>query len=237
MTNVEHDGWTVSRTIPIPSSVSAEAQQALRYGGAALKAAAAPPALDDHDGWREYAGVGDAMLVAMFEPEVAALEVSVESIVVEGVPVYVVTPSGVDDDAPIYLEIHGGALVQGGGEACRVMAMRHADRAQMLTWAVDYRLPPDHPYPAGLDDCMTVYRELLGRRDPSRIIVGGASAGGNLAAALILRIRDAGLPLPAGCVLLTPEVDLTESGDSFQTNLGVDSMLTGSLAAQNALYA
>jgi acetyl esterase/lipase len=98
-------------------------------------------------------------------------------------------------------------------------------------------MPPDHPYPAALDDCLTVYRALLEDHRPQDIVVEGASAGGNLAAALILRARDEGLPLPAAAVLLTPEVDLTESGDSFQTNLGVDTVLTQSLAVMSALYA
>jgi epsilon-lactone hydrolase len=78
---------------------------------------------------------------------------------------------------------------------------------------------------------------LLEVQRPERIVVGGGSAGGNLAAALVLRARDEGLPLPAALVLLTPEIDLTESGDTFQTNLGIDSVLTSSLADSISLYA
>jgi acetyl esterase/lipase len=96
-------------------------------------------------------------------------------------------------------------------------------------------MPPDHPFPAGLDDCLAFYRRLLRDHAPSEIIVGGGSAGGNLAAATILRARDEGLPLPAAAVLISPEVDLTESGDSFFTNAGIDGM--GSLMAANRLYA
>ena len=107
----------------------------------------------------------------------------------------------------------------------------------MCTWSVDYRMPPDHPYPASLDDCVTVYRRLLDVRSPEQIVVGGASAGGNLTATLMLRPRDEGLPMPAALVLQTPEVDLTESGDSFVTNLGLDNVLTASLAGSIALYA
>jgi acetyl esterase/lipase len=98
-------------------------------------------------------------------------------------------------------------------------------------------MPPDHPYPAALDDCVAAYRALLQHHRPEEIVIGGASAGGNLAAATILRARDEGLPLPAGAVLATPEVDLTESGDSFQANLGVDAVLAGSLMPANLLYA
>lgn len=99
-------------------------------------------------------------------------------------------------------------------------------------------MPPDHPYPEPLDDCVAAYQGLLGEHRPQEIVVGGGSAGGNLAAALILRTRDEGLPLPAAAVLLTPEVDLTESGDTFKTMVGVDTVGGGrSLMPVNLLYA
>ena len=172
-------------------------------------------------------------------PLVEQLSAAVEPASVNGVPVFVVTPDDVGEgpDNPIYLDIHGGSLIMGSGKACEVMARRTAAQVQMQTWSVDYRMPPDHPYPAPLDDVIAVYRGLLDVHAPERIVVGGGSAGGNLAAALILRARDEGLPLPAALVLLTPEADLTESGDTFQTNLGIDCVLTASLADSIALYA
>jgi epsilon-lactone hydrolase len=103
------------------------------------------------------------------------------------------------------------------------------------TWVPDYRMPPPDPYPAALDDCLTVYRHALTEHPPTKIIVSGVSAGGNLAAALVLRAKDEGLPMPAALVLLTPQLDLTESGDSFQTNHGID-ILTP-LMPINRLYA
>jgi acetyl esterase/lipase len=98
-------------------------------------------------------------------------------------------------------------------------------------------MPPDHCYPASLDDCLAVYRALLETYDPRDIIVGGSSAGSNLAAALVLRGRDEGLPLPAAIVMPSPEIDLTESGDTFQTNRGVDVVLKEGLIGINRLYA
>src|SRR5258705_1619789 len=97
-------------------------------------------------------------------------------------------------------------------------------------------MPPLHPYPAALDDCLAVYQALIEARDPADVFVGGRSAGGNLAASLMLRARDEGLPMPAALVLATPEVDLTESGDSFQTNREADNVLA-SLREVNLLYA
>ena len=108
-----------------------------------------------------------------------------------------VIPEGVDQSAatgPIYLDIHGGSLLMGGGQACEVMARRAAAQVQMQTWSVDYRMPPDHPYPAALDDVFAAYRGLLEVRAPEQIVVGGGSAGGNLAAALMLRARTRDCP-------------------------------------------
>jgi len=162
-----------------------------------------------------------------------------ETVEVDGVRVCIVNPDRVSPGAAgrVYLDIHGGGLFMGGGECCEAMALLNADRIAALTWSVDYRMPPEHPYPAALDDCVTAYRALLRTHRPQDIIVGGTSGGGNLAAALVLRARDEGLLLPAAVVLLTPEVDLTESGDSFQTILGIDSVLTQTLISASQLYA
>ena len=229
-------GREVVRFIPVPTSVSEQAQQFLSidmFGGAGRVAPR------DIAGWRTLIEETDELLVAVMGAQVEHLRSSVRSESVGGVPVFVVTPEGVDEHgtAPIYLDIHGGSLVMGGGKACEVMGRRMAAQVQMQTWSVDYRMPPDDPYPAALDDVLAVYRGLLDDRSPEQIVVGGGSAGGNLAAALMLRARDEELPLPAALILLTPEVDLTESGDSFSTNLGVDCVLTESLADSIALYA
>jgi acetyl esterase/lipase len=147
-----------------------------------------------------------------------------------------VVPAGVSPtDRRVYFDIHGGALIMGSGDICKAMAISTAQMVGARVVAVDYRMPPEHPYPAGLDDCLAFYRRLLREHDPKEIIVGGASAGGNLAAATLLRARDEGLPAPAAAVLLSPELDLTESGDTFFTNAGIDGM--GSLMQANRLYA
>lgn len=166
------------------------------------------------------------------------LAAKVEEIDVEGVRIYAITPEGVSNDDPaVYIDYHGGSMVWGGGESCKLMGKITAASVGAKVWSVDYRLPPDHPYPAPLDDCVSAYRALLRETAPDDIIIGGASAGGNFAAATILRARDEGMPLPAAAVLLTPEIDLTEGGDSFHTLLGVDTALTSSLMPANLLYA
>jgi len=224
------------REIPIPKHLSPEAQGVLAmpaYGNTADY-----PDLDDTEGWYRHVAGADEMLLGRMRMLSENSTAGVKELQEGDAIAYEITPEGVSpEDRRVYLDIHGGALIMGGGEVCRAMAIGTAMSRGARVVSVDYRMPPDHPYPAGLDDCMSFYRALLRDHSPEEIIVGGGSAGGNLAAALVLRARDEGLPMPAGAVLQTPELDLTESGDSFQTNLGVDGVLQGSLMQANLLYA
>lgn len=222
-----------AREIPVPISISAKAQATLARGNMEFPEY---PSQDDHAAWRKFIATMDAALLPMAEARISGAAAVVDEIVVEGAKIFVITPAGVSTEH-VYLDLHGGGLIMGGGAGCRAFGIATAMRVGARVWAVDYRMPPDHPYPAALDDCIAAYRALLHDYDPGNIIVRGGSAGANLAAALILRARDEGLPLPAAAVLLTPELDLTESGDSFRTNLGLDNILTGSLMPANKLYA
>lgn len=222
------------RVVPIPSSVSAEAQAALSIG---WMEPPGWPALDDRDAWLATRQASEELVLAALTGQLGD-GATIEERRFDGVPVYVIVPADAEPDEPrVYLDFHGGGLTMGGGECCRAFGQLTAERMAMKVWTPDYRMPPDHPYPAALDDCMVAYRAVLEQYRPDQVVVGGASAGGNLAAAAVLRARDEGLPMPAAVVLMTPEVDLTESGDSFQTNLGLDTVLTGSLMAANLLYA
>ena len=223
-----------ARNIPVPTSVSAEAQAVM-----AMPAMEQPdfPPIDDLDAWRAMIASHDQAIAELMAERTANAPVKTDELDLGGLRVYVISPVDLaDDDRRVYLDIHGGAFINGRGESCRAMGVGTAARVGARVWAVDYRMPPDHPFPAGLDDCLTAYRALLEDHAPSQIIVGGASAGGNLAAALTLRARDEGLPLPAAVVLLTPGVDLTESGDSLQTNLGLDPLIPRSAAPAFELY-
>lgn len=224
-----------ARDIPVPRHLSAEAQAWLAMPRAP-EAAARYPALDDVAGWRERIAASDAVIMNLHLGGKPATDCTIAAVEEGEARGFEVRPAGLSPaDRRVYLDIHGGGLIMGAGEVCKAMAVNTAAMIGARVVAPDYRMPPDHPFPAGLDDCLAFYRMLLRDHDPQEIIVGGASAGGNLAAATVLRARDEGLPLPAAVVLLSPEVDLTESGDSFHTNAGIDGM--GSLMQANLLYA
>jgi acetyl esterase/lipase len=222
-----------AREIPVPTHVSPQAQAWL---SAPRGEGPGYPALDDAEAWRRQVAAGDAMILQLYLGGGATGDFAVRELREGEARGFEITPPGADPaDRRVYLDIHGGALIMGAGEICKAMAANTARTVGARVVAVDYRMPPDHPFPAGLDDCVAFYRRLLREHDPAEIIIGGGSAGGNLAAATILRARDEGLPLPAAAVLISPEADLTESGDTFRTNAGIDGM--GSLMQANLLYA
>lgn len=222
------------KLIPPPSTISPEAQ-AMLSTGAATPRAPWPDALD-LPAWRKAIAESEIMWEGVADPILAAAQATIETRDIDRVPCHIATPAGADPSR-VYLYLHGGAFVFGGGKFAKAFAALNADKLGIRTVSVDYRMPPDHPFPTAPDDCLAVYRELIKTVSPSRIVIGGSSAGGNLAAATTLMIRDQGLPLPAGVILLTPEVDLTESGDTFATNRELDVVLQGTLAQCNALYA
>jgi len=229
------------RIVPYPTSISAEAQDALRRlvgeDGVPLNAAYAMPPLDARDAWINLKATADARYAASMGSLAGALRSQIETVQLDLTTVHIAEPTESASPGCAYIDLHGGALVFGGGEACRVGARMQADQHGVTCYGVDYRTPPEHPYPAALDDCLAAYRYVLDRHDPAKVVIGGRSAGGNLALAMLLRGRDEGLPMPAGLVLLSPEVDLTESGDSFQTNQFIDVMLPRPLMTNNLLYA
>ena len=123
----------------------------------------------------------------------------------------------------VFLYLHGGAYALGSCDSHRALATRIAAAANVETVLPEYRLAPEHPFPAGLEDCVAAYRALLDKGyTADDIIVGGDSAGGGLAVATMLQLRHHGLPLPRAAVLLSPFLDVSASGESMQTRADQD---------------
>ena len=142
--------------------------------------------------------------------------------------------TGEADEGRVVLYLHGGAFVAESPIAHCSLLARLCRQVGGRGFYVAYRLAPEHPYPAAPDDCLDGYRYLLAQGVPaSRIVIAGDSAGGGLTLVTAMRIRDLGLPAPAGLIMLSPLLDLTFSGGSVRRNDGLDPLFPASVA--NAL--
>lgn len=151
--------------------------------------------------------------------------VTAESFDLQGTPAEWLRPEGSDDEQTL-VYYHGGGYVMGSLSTHRHMVGDMAKASGWRTLTLDYRLAPENPYPAGLEDSLKAYRWLLENGcDPSKIILSGDSAGGGMTLAVLLSLRDAGDPLPAAAVLLSPWTDITGSGESMKTKRDEDPVL------------
>jgi acetyl esterase/lipase len=151
---------------------------------------------------------------------------TVEPTLAGGVAAEWLTPPEHDPERVLYY-VHGGGWVACSPATHRRTVARIARRARVRALLPDYRLAPEHPFPAALDDCVAGYRHLLELGiAPSRIVIAGDSAGGALALGTLLRLRDGSLPLPAAAACIAPATDLTFSGESFTTRNGDEAILT-----------
>lgn len=124
--------------------------------------------------------------------------------------------------------LHGGGYIAGSPATHRYFTTSLAIASNSRLFSLDYRLAPEHIFPAAVDDAVAGYRWLLDQGvDPRRAVIGGDSAGGGLTLATLLRVRDAGLPLPAGAFLLSPWTDLACTGETLDINDAADDMLCG----------
>jgi acetyl esterase/lipase len=124
------------------------------------------------------------------------------------------------------VHLHGGAFVMGSRQSYRNRAMRLSYRFGAEVFVPEYRLAPEHPYPAALDDALVAWQYVRALRPRLPIFVTGDSAGGGLALSLLVRLRDLGAELPSGAILLSPWTDLTLSGASIDNRRGKDLWFT-----------
>ena len=226
------------QVIPAPKAASPEARTYLNTPFWAGERERLDP--DDLAAWKAAIAQVDEMFAPMVQAMLSQSAADVEKRALGGVPVYVATPHelAAADRDKAHLFIHGGGWAFMGGEACGGQGAVQAAALGCRTISVDYRNPPEHRYPAALDDCVAVYRELIKTVRPENVVISGGSAGGNLTAATALRIRDEGLPWPAAIALMTPCTDGTLASDTIATNDQLDSVLKQAAMAEFwAVYA
>jgi epsilon-lactone hydrolase len=148
-----------------------------------------------------------------------------ETVSINGMIAEWITPPNVLPDG-VMLYLHGGAYVAGSLKSHSNLVAYFAQKARVRALAIEYRLAPEHPFPAALDDAITAYRCLLDQgTHPENIVIAGDSAGGGLTLATLLKLRDEGLPMPAAAVCISPWVDLAGTGESMKTRARKDPWL------------
>ena len=227
------------RNFPPPSTISKEAQEFLASPPKDNIATTVPLTAE---AWKEFQAEQNRLFAAPIDAAARERGLVIEKKALAGRTVYVVTPKNLLENkkGKILLHAHGGAYVLNAGKAGLYEAILVAANSGYQLYSVDYRMPPDHPFPAAVDDMVVVYSELLNQHAAKEIAIFGTSAGGSLAAATTLAIRDKKLAMPAAVAMNTPWSDLEKNGDSYVLNEGVDPILVtydGALAAAAKLYA
>ena len=192
--------------------------------------------------WRAMLAQAAKAAVPGLAKDRASLGVTITPTTVGGVKAFLLTPRQMPEahKNQLIFQIHGGGYVFGAGESGTGEAAIMAAYGGYKVLAIDYRMPPDTPFPAAMDDVTSAWRAVVATTDPRRIAVEGTSTGGGMTLALMLRLKAEGLPLPAAIAPGSPWSDLTETGDSYKTNEWLDNVLVsynGYLGRAARLYA
>lgn len=210
-----------SKEIPIPSTVSPELA---RWIAQPIQVRPNPKSAEE---WRTAQRSADTLRAEQTKKQAADLGVKIEETTIAGVKCYSVTPREVDEKNAdrLLVHVHGGAYVFGAGLAgtSEAVLVAHAFKARAIS--VDYRMPPDNPFPAALDDAVAVWKAVTKDRDAAKIALFGTSTGGGLTMATVLKLKELKAPLPGAIFMGTPWTDLTKTGDTYLSNAEIDNVL------------
>jgi len=240
-TQASNDWEIAAKTLKAPlgasevlrSSIAATSAPSLEQGSYAP---------DNREQWDAFIAAANAAQTFPLEALEQVAGVNIEADVIAGVSVHRVTPNEISSEHEdhLFIYIHGGAYVFGAGDASISEGIFIAATAGIPTVTIDYRMPPENPFPAALDDVVTVYSELIKDINPRSIAMGGTSAGAGLTLATQHQLKGLGIERPAALFAGTPWSDLTKTGDTLYTNEGIDRILItydGYLGAAARLYA
>jgi acetyl esterase/lipase len=152
-------------------------------------------------------------------------DVKIESVDLDGVPAeWQIVPGAMEDKVILY--IHGGGYIMGSPNFTRMISVRLGIATKARILSIDYQLAPEHPYPLGIEDCISSYKWLLSKGfDPKNIIISGDSAGGYFTLITLVKLRDGDILLPTGAILFSPATDLSLTRDSIIKNGPTDPIL------------
>ena len=230
------------REVPIPLGSSQSLQNSLRGIDQPNVAARIKQAPRNRQQWDQMISERANARNTPLDQVEKMMSVKIDQTTINGVNAYWVTPAKASKEHKnhLMLYVHGGAYVFGGGDASVFEASIISKSSGIRVLSIDYRMPPEHPFPQAVEDTVSVYQEILKRYEPNQIAFGGTSAGGGLALAVAQKIKDLGLPQVGAIYAGTPWADLTKTGDTLYTNEGLDRVLVtydGMLKAAALLYA
>ena len=184
----------------IPATISQEAQDFIR------NAPPIPPAPETLEEWEARQAETEEKERPRSKKAVEALAEKPEIRKMAGVNVHVITPKRFNPHSKdkALIHIHGGGFCTYSSESSYFVCATLADRTGLKVYCIDYRLAPQNPFPAGLNDCVSAYREIIKEVAPNKVGAFGISAGGTLILAMTLKARDEGLPMPAALAAITP---------------------------------
>ena len=215
-----------AQIIPVPIDVSPELQKAIAQLPALRERGtrAVPKSIE---GWRKFIAAGDNASLQQLVQLRKTFPVSVNSQVISGVKTYTVAPERI---APrnrnrVLVHLHGGGYILAGGEVGTGEAILMAYYGRIKVISVDYRMPPDHPFPAALEDAVAVWKEVIKKYNPKNVGMFGTSAGGGLTLATVHMLKQLKLPLPGAIAPGTPWSDLAATGDTYFTNDYLDGVI------------
>ena len=205
--HIDQDGTAhVTRVVPVPKTISPEAQKVLaRQSSDAFVEESIAQRRAKTDEWQARAGEAARKVYPVK---------SVEEQSIAGVPVRVITPLeiGSDKSDRVLLNVHGGGFNSDSGSLTETIPIANLTKTKVV--AILYRLAPEDPYPAAVDDTVAVYREILKTYRPQNVVLYGTSAGAILTAEVAVKLRRLGLPLPGALGIFSGKGDLSQAGDS-----------------------
>jgi epsilon-lactone hydrolase len=227
------------RNIPVPDTVSPELRADIAAPYRLPNWNANPKSASE---WKELVASLAARSAAAQPAIREMLGVTMESAVIGGVKAFILTPKTIPaaNRDRLLVHVHGGGYVYNPGEAGTLEATLMAAYGGFKVISFDYRMPPDYPYPAAMDDAIAVWKAVVKMQKPSNVAIFGTSTGGAMTLAMILRAKQEHLPLPAAIAPGSPWSDLTETGDTFKTNEWLDNIVVsyqGYLSHAASLYA
>jgi acetyl esterase/lipase len=164
-------------------------------------------------------------------------DLKIEEFKIGNIPAEWISVPGANEDK-IYFRLYGGGYIMGTLKSRRFISYHISRTTNLRNLSIEYRLAPEHPFPAALEDSLEGYRWLLSNGfDPKKIIIGGESAGGGLTVATLLKIKESKLSMPAGAVLMSPWADLTGSGRSLETNQKYEPLIKDGIENMAKQYA